>query len=133
MASLNKASISGNLTRDAELRVTPNGTAVLELGVAVNEKRKNKQTGEYEDYPSFLDCVMYGKRAEALAQYLPKGTKVAVEGRLHQDRWEDKESGQNRSKVVIVVDEIDFMSTRRGEAQQPQGAPAPYADEDIDF
>jgi single-stranded DNA-binding protein len=80
--SINRVMISGNLTRDAELRSTTGGTAVLNLGVAVNDRRKNQQTGEWEDYANFIDCVMFGTRADALAQYLQKGTKVAIEGKL---------------------------------------------------
>ncbi|MCI1260392.1 MAG: single-stranded DNA-binding protein, partial [Atopobiaceae bacterium] len=74
--SINRVNISGNLTRDSELRQTQSGTAILRFGVAVNDRRKNNQTGEWEDYPNFIDCVMWGNRANALANYLKRGTKV---------------------------------------------------------
>lgn len=112
--SINKVVISGNLTRDAELRSTPSGTSVLNLGVAVNDRRRNSQTGEWEDYANFIDCTMFGRRAESLAQYLTKGTKVAIEGRLHYSSWQDRNTGANRSKVDVTVDEIEFMSSRYG-------------------
>ena len=142
--SINKAIISGNLTRDPELRSTAGGMAVLNMGVAVNDRKKNPQTGEWEDYPNFIDCTMFGSRAEKLAPYLSKGAKVTIEGKLHQDRWE--KDGQKHSKLFMYVDELEFMS-RNGQAQnqapaigsgqQPQQyAPAPQAaiyDEDIPF
>lgn len=160
--SINRVMITGNLTRDAELRTTPSGTAVLNLGVAVNDRRRN-QNGDWEDYANFIDCTMFGRRAESLAQYLTKGTKVAIEGRLHYSSWEDRNSGQKRSKVDVTIDEIEFMSSRNGggqsydsgnggyapqrndaysnqSAQQPQGssyseppAAAAYSDDEIPF
>lgn len=80
--SINRVNISGNLTRDPELRATASGTQVLSFGVAVNDRRRNPQTGEWEDYPNFVDCTMYGTRAEAVSRYLSKGSKVAIEGKL---------------------------------------------------
>ena len=112
--SINKVMITGNLTRDAELRTTPSGTAILNVGVAVNDRRRNPQTGDWEDYANFVDCTMFGKRAEALNQYLTKGTKVAIEGRLHYSSWEDRNTGQKRSKLDVTIDEIEFMSSRNG-------------------
>lgn len=109
--SINKVMISGNLTRDAELRTTPSGTAILNFGVAVNDRRRN-QNGEWEDYANFVDCTMFGRRAEALQSYLKKGLKVAIEGRLHYSSWEDRNTGQRRSKLDVTVDELEFMSSR---------------------
>ena len=126
--SINKVLISGNLTRDAELNQTRGGTAVCKFGVAVNERRKN-QNGEWEDYANFVDCTLFGRRADALAQYLTKGTKVAIEGRLRYSSWQDKD-GQKRSKLDVTVDEIEFMSIRQGGQQSQQGG---YADEDLPF
>lgn len=113
---MNNANITGNLTRDTELKSLNNGTAVCSFTVAVNERKKNQQ-GEWEDYPNFIDCTLFGVRAEKLAQYLTKGTKVAVAGRLHQSRWQD-DKGNNRSRIEILVDEIELMS--RGNAQPSQ-------------
>lgn len=115
--SINRVCISGNLTRDAELRATASGMPVLSLSVAVNDRRKNPQTGDWEDYPNFVDCTMFGTRAEKLAQYLTKGTKVAVEGKLHYSSWE--KDGQRRSKLDVTVDEIEFMSRQGAEQGNP--------------
>lgn len=109
--SINRVNISGNLTRDPELRVTGTGTQILSFGVAVNDRRRNPQTGEWEDYPNFVDCVLFGARADALSRYLSKGTKVAVEGKLRYSSWESKEGGR-RSKLEVVVDEVEFLSSR---------------------
>ena len=111
--SINRVVISGNLTRDGELRATAGGMSVLKLGVAVNDRRKNQQTGEWEDIPNFIDCTMFGARADALGQYLVKGTKVAIEGKLRWSSWENPQ-GEKRSKVEVIVDEIEFMSSRDG-------------------
>lgn len=123
--SINRVMISGNLTRDAELRTTPSGTSILSFGVAVNDRRRN-QNGEWEDYANFIDCTMFGRRAEALAQYLTKGVKVAIEGRLHYSSWEDRNSGQRRSKVDVTVDELEFMSSRNGGGGQNYDAGNSY-------
>lgn len=114
--SINKAIISGNLTRDPELRQTQGGTSVLSIGVAVNDRRKNQQTGEWEDYPSFIDCTIFGNRATGVAPHLEKGMKVAIEGKLSQSRWQ-AEDGTNRSKIEIIVDEIEFMSRQQGQTE----------------
>ena len=114
--SINKAFITGNLTRDPELRQTSNGFPVLGFGVAVNDRRKNPATSEWEDYPNFIDCTMFGARAQAVAQYLSKGAKVAIEGKLRWSQWE-ADDGSRRSKVEVIVDEIEFSSG----AKQPNG------------
>lgn len=108
--SINRVNISGNLTRDPELRATAGGTQVLSFGVAVNDRRRNAQTGEWEDYPNFVDCTMFGTRAEKIANYIAKGSKVAIEGKLRYSSWE--RDGERRSKLEVVVDEIEFMSRR---------------------
>ena len=141
--SINRVAISGNLTRDAELRSTQSGTSMLGMGIAVNDRRKNQKTGEWEDYPNFVDCTMFGARAEKLQPYLAKGTKVAIEGKLSYRSWE--KDGQRRSKLEVIVDDLEFVSSRRddagfGYAPQPVQAPAPVIDaaasvydEDIPF
>ena len=132
--SINRVIISGNLTRDPELRSTQSGMDVLSFGVAVNARRRNPQTNEWEDYPNFVDCTMFGNRARSLAQYLSKGTKVSIEGKLRWSQWE--RDGQKRSKLEVIVDELEFMSSRNsnggapsygGDAYGNQGysAPAP--------
>lgn len=148
MGCINKASISGNLTRDPELRTTQSGTPVLSMGVAVNERVKRGD--QWEDRPSYVDVTVWGARAEALSKFLRKGLRVAVSGRLRQDRWQDRQTGENRSRLGIVADEVDVMTPRDGgqgrqapvpqQAQQqaiPYAAPAPAQpdpyDEDIPF
>ena len=142
IVSINRVNITGNLTRDPELRATQSGTQVLHLGVAVNDRRRNPQTGNWEDYPNFIDCVMFGTRAEAIQRYLSKGTKVAIEGRLRYSSWE--RDGQKRSKIEVVVDEIEFMNSRPAASpaaavdggQQyavPEAPAVEVADEDIPF
>ena len=120
--SINRVLISGNLTRDPELRQTGGGTQVLSFVVAVNDRRRNPQTGEWEDYPNFIDCTMFGARAEALSRYLSKGTKVAIEGKLRWSQWE--RDGQKRSKIEVIVDELEFMTSRNDGSGQRQYAPA---------
>lgn len=148
--SINRVNISGNLTRDPELRATPNGQQVLTFGVAVNDRRRNQQTGEWEDVPNYVDCAVFGSRAEALSKYLSKGSKVAIEGKLRYSSWETKD-GQHRSKLEVSVDEIEFMSSKQTSSTPkppaptaspapkpvaPPASPAPPADvydEDIPF
>ena len=108
--SINRVVISGNLTRDPELRSTASGMPVMGFGVAVNDRRKNQQTGEWEDYANFIDCTMFGNRAQSLSRYLSKGTKVTVEGKLRWSQWE--RDGQKRSKIEVIVDDLEFMSSR---------------------
>ena len=125
--SINRVNISGNLTRDPELRATQGGTSVLTFGVAVNDRRRNPQTGEWEDVPNFIDCVVFGNRAEPLSRFLSKGSKVAVEGKLRWSQWE--RDGQKRSKIEVVVDEVEFLSSRQGGqggGYQPQGQGGGY-------
>ena len=121
--SINRVTISGNLTRDAELRQTQGGTSVLSIPVAVNDRRRNQQTNEWEDHANFVDCVLFGRRAEALAPKLRKGQKVAIEGKLRYSSWE--RDGQRRSKLEVMVDEVELMS--------PKGQQAPVYDEDVPF
>ena len=107
--SINRVNISGNLTRDPELRMTSGGTQVLSFGVAVNDRRRNPQTGDWEDYPNFVDCTMFGTRAEAVNRFLSKGSKVAIEGKLRYSSWE--RDGQRRSKLEVIVEwfGVDFI------------------------
>lgn len=108
--SINRVIVSGNLTRDPELRQTGGGMAVLAFGIAVNDRRKNPQTGEWEDRPNFVDCMMFGARAEALSKILSKGVKVALEGKLRWSQW--GHDGAKRSKLEVVVDELELMASK---------------------
>lgn len=114
--SINRVTITGNLTRDPEVKQTGGGMSVMKIGVAVNDRRKNQQTQEWEDVPNFIDCTMFGDRASKVAQYLAKGSKVAISGRLRQETWETQD-GQKRSRVGVVIDDLEFMSKSQ---QQPQ-------------
>lgn len=140
--SINRVCISGNLTRDAEHRATQSGTSTLKFSVAVNDRRQNRQTGEWEDVPNYVDCTIFGTRADKLADYLVKGRKVAVEGKLRWSQWDDRETGKKRSKLEVIADQIEFLSNGNANATQapaqPQipSAPEPQAeiyDEDIPF
>ena len=122
--SINRVIISGNLTRDPELRQTAGGLPILGFGVAVNDRRRNQQTGEWEDFPNFVDCTMFGTRAQSVSQFLRKGSKVAIEGKLRWSQWE--RDGQKRSKLEVIIDELEFMSPRDGMQSSPSGSPVSY-------
>lgn len=126
--SINRVNITGNLTRDPELRATAGGTQILSFGVAVNDRRKNPQTGAWEDVPNFVDCIVFGQRAEAVSRFISKGSKVAIEGKLRFSSWETKD-GDRRSKLEVVVDEIDFLSRANGQqVTSPAAEAAKVAD-----
>lgn len=118
--SINFAAISGNVVRDAELRTTNNGMQVLSFTVAVNESRKNS-AGEWVNVPNYVDCIMFGNRAEKLSKHVVQGLKVSLSGKLRFSKWETKE-GQKRTKLEIVVDQFEFM-TRQGEQQEKPKQP----------
>ena len=115
MSNINRVIISGRLTRDPEVRATAGGTTVMGLGVAVNERRRNQQTGQWEDYTNYIDCTMFGNRAESLSHILTKGMLVCIEGRLRWSSWES--NGQKRSKIEVIVDEVELPSRPQGTAQ----------------
>lgn len=115
--SINRVVLSGNLTRDPEVRTTQSGMPVMSLGIAVNDRRKNSQTGEWEDYANFVDCTMFGNRAQNVSQYLSKGQRVMIDGKLRYSQWE--RDGQKRSKIEVIVDELEFMSSRNSNGGAP--------------
>ena len=108
----NTLTLTGRLAADPEVRFSPSGDAVASGRIADTPRHKNQQTGEWEDYPNFVDCTMFGTRGEKLQPYLTKGTKVAIEGKLRYSSWE--RDGQRRSKLEVIVDELEFMSSRNG-------------------
>lgn len=121
MPNLNKVMLMGNLTRDIELRHTPNtNTAIAQIGLAVNRKWRTPE-GETKEEVTFVDCEAWGKTAEILSQYLKKGRPVYLEGRLKLDQWQDKESGQNRSKIKVVVESFQFIDSKPGEGGSSTG------------
>lgn len=115
--SINQVSITGNLTREPELRATQSGTAVLSFGIAVNDRRKNS-SGQWEDVPNFFECVTFGNRATGLSDILAKGMKVAIAGKLHYSSWE--KDGQKHSKVDIIANEVELMQNRKPQQQPHQ-------------
>lgn len=122
MAYLNKVFLIGNLTRDPELRVTPKGTAICQFGIAVNRQFKD-ESGATRDETTFVDIEAWGKQGELVSKYLSKGSLAMVEGRLKLDQWEDKTSGQKRSKIKVVLDNVQFLSSRGGAGGGGGGAP----------
>lgn len=140
MSDINNVSLTGRLTRDPELRVTAGGTQLLSFTLAFNTSVRNRQTGEWDERGNFIDCTMFGKRAEALLNFLAKGQKVAIAGKLRYATW-DKD-GQRHSRLDLIVEEIEFLGQRQGAAQPAQAPAAPQAqmppvvdtfDEDIPF
>ena len=130
MASFNKVILMGNLTRDPELRYTPKGTAVTKIGLAVNRVWTN-EAGEKKEEVTFVDIDMFGRTAENVAQYMRKGSPLLVEGRLRLDQWDDKQTGQKRSKLGVVAESVQFLGSPRGEGggapAAPRSAPAAAA------
>lgn len=109
--SINRVSVTGNLTRDPELRSTAGGTAILKIRIAVNDRTKNQRTGEWEDAPNYLDVIVFGARAEALSRMLTKGAKIAVDGKLKWSEWESA-GGEKHEHVEIRADEVEFLSSK---------------------
>ena len=128
MGNINSVHLSGRLTRDPDIRTTPSGSNVLSLSLAVNERRKNPQNGQWEDYPNYVDCTMFGARADPLSRILHKGQLVCIEGKLHYSSWE--RDGQKRSKLEVVIGEIEIP---QGEAHRQGSQPAQQAQYDPAF
>lgn len=112
--NINNVTITGNLTRDPELRTTGSGTSVIQFSVAVNDRVKNQQ-GEWVDRPNYIDCTMFGTRAESLSKLLHKGSKVGIVGKLHWSQWE--KDGQKRSKVEVWPDTVELLTPKGNGAQ----------------
>jgi single-strand DNA-binding protein len=129
MANLNKVMLIGRLTRDPEVRMFANGGKVAHFGFAVNNRRKNTQTGQWEDEPCFLDVEAFnrgefGKTADLVEQYLRKGHQAFIEGHLKLDQWTSQD-GQKRSKIKIVLDNVQFLEPRGEGGSGPRGSSAP--------
>ena len=110
MANFNKVILAGNLTRDPELRYTPKGTAIAKFGLAINRTWRT-DTGESKEEVTFVDLDAFGKQAETLAQYMKKGSPLLVEGRLKLDQWDDKQTGQKRSRMGVVIEGFQFLGS----------------------
>lgn len=113
MASFNKVILLGNLTRDPEVRYTPKGTAVTEIGMAIN-RNYTAENGEKREETTFVDVTLWGRTAEIAGEYLKKGRPVFIEGRLQLDTWDDKQSGQKRSKLKVVAEGLQLIGSRPG-------------------
>jgi single-strand DNA-binding protein len=148
MATFNKVILLGNLTRDPELRYTPQGAAVCEFALALNYQYTNKQTGQKVEEVSFIEIVAWGKTGEICAEYLKKGRQVMIEGRLKQDRWEAQD-GKKMSKVRVTAENVQFVGSRpagdggggsggpakggAAPAAGPEEGPPPGQDDDVPF
>lgn len=119
MSTVNKVMLLGNLTREPELRYTPKGTAVAELGMALNRVRSG-DNGEKIEEVTYVDVTLWGRTAELAGQYLAKGRSVFIEGRLQMDSWDDKETGQKRTKLKIVGENMQFIGVKQ---DSPSGPP----------
>src|SRR6187549_1244327 len=114
MASFNKVILMGNVTRDPELRYTPKGTAMAKIGLAVNRTWKS-ETGETKEEVTFVEIDAFGRSAEVLGQYIRKGSPLFVEGRIRMHQWDDKQTGQKRSRLGIDLENFQFIGAPRGE------------------
>lgn len=112
---INSVVLAGNLTKDAEVRQTQSGMPVVSFSIAVNERRKNNQTGQWDDYPNYFDVSAFGERWGKLAQYLRKGTKVTVQGHLRQSRWE--KDGKKSSRVEVVAADVELPPKPKSEPE----------------
>jgi single-strand DNA-binding protein len=115
MASLNKVILMGNLTRDVEMKYTPSGTAIANFGIAMNRKFRDSKSNELREEVTFVDIEVFGKTAETAQKYLSKGRPVFIDGRLKFDQWDDKTTGQKRSKLRVVADNIQFVGPPPGQ------------------
>ena len=111
MPNFNKVILMGNLTRDPEVKYTSSGTAIAKLGMAINRYWRN-QDGQQQEETTFVDVDAFGRQAETIGQYLKKGRPIMVEGRLKLDQWDDKQTGQKRSKMGIVLENFQFLDSR---------------------
>ena len=123
MANLNRVLLIGNLTRDPEVRYTPKGTAVAEIGLAIN-RIYSGEDGEKKEETTFVDVTLWARQAEIAGQYLKKGRPVFIEGRLQLDTWDDKQTGQKRSRLRVVSENLQLLGSRQeGESSSPASPP----------
>lgn len=127
MANLNKVMLIGNLTRDPELRHTPKGTAVSEISLAINRSWSNEQ-GQKQEETTYVEVTLWGRQAELAQQYLTKGRPVYIEGRLNLDTWDDKETGKKRSKLRVIGENMQFLSSGTGTGGSSGGGGGGYSE-----
>ena len=139
MANLNKVMLIGRLTRDPEIRAFSNGGKVARFGFAVNNRRKNQQTGQWEDEPCFLECEVFnrgetGTLADRMEQTVRKGHQIFIEGHLKLDQWNDKTTGDKRQQIKVVVDNFQYLERREeGSSPRPLANPRPAAAPQDDY
>ncbi len=132
MANLNKVQLIGNVTRDPEIKYTPKGTAVLDLGLAIN-RFYNSDQGEKKEETTYVDVTLWGRQAEIAAEYCKKGRSIYIEGRLQLDSWEDKTSGQKRTRLRVVGENLQLLGPRSGAATGSQEESASFPIPSKDF
>lgn len=136
MSSYNKVILMGNLTRDPDLRFTASNTAVAKLGLAVNDRYKDRD-GNWQDKANFIDCVAFGRTAEVINEHFAKGRPILIEGKLSFSSWDDKQSGQKRSKLEVIIDSFEFVGDRGEMTEQRQpvvsGGRPPIDEDSIPF
>lgn len=118
MASLNKVHLIGNITRDIDLRYTPKGTAIAEIGIATSRRVKNGD--QWQDETTFIDVTLWGKNVENTHKFFIKGFFIFIEGRLHLDSWQDKDTGKNRTKLKVIAENIQFLGSKRQPTAEDQ-------------
>ena len=124
MANFNKVILAGNLTRDPELRYTPKGLAICKFGLAINRKWSS-EGGEQKEEVTFVDVDAFGRQAETIGQYLKKGRPILIEGRLRLDQWDDKQTGQKKSRLGVVLESFQFLDSGNREGGGVPSAPRP--------
>ena len=117
MPAFNSVQLMGNLTRDPEVRYTPKGTALAEIGIAINRKWKDQDSGEMKEDVTFVDVTFWGRRGEVIAEHMSKGSPIFITGRLHLDQWEDKATGKNRYALKVVGESFEFLQGKTGGTQ----------------
>lgn len=130
MSSYSMAVVMGNLTADPKVKYLQSGTAIVSMTVAVNHRIPGRDGAEGRDEASFIDVTVFGKRAEVCSEHLAKGSSVLVEGRLKQERWEDRNSGQKRSRMVIIANDVRFVGPKRDREREPGEEEPPMGDAD---
>ena len=121
MANLNRVTLIGNLTRDVELKYTPKGTAIADISIAVNRKWKD-QDNQINEETTFVDLTAFGKTAELAGQDLSKGSSCYFEGRLNLETWDDKTTQQKRSKMKVIIENMQFLGSKKDSGNSPQSA-----------
>lgn len=136
MSSFNKVILVGNLTRDPQTRYTPGGSAVAEIGLAVKRSWFDKNSNSRKEETTWVDVTLWGRTAEVASEYLTKGRSVLIEGRLQLDQWDDKETGQKRSKLKVVGENMTMLGGRDQQQEQSSGTNQPHSqpgDDDVPF